>query len=221
MSRNEDTMTEDELKNAMNADPAFEKALVGALQIEVTELRMPELPEIDTDKVVSLAARRGPSKVTWYAMAASVALAAFIGLRVDLAGPSAAEDLERQVLEHMDVEPHALLISDRPVSDSRLAKVVPASIATMNHDAGLITYAMSCRINGRDVPHLVIQGEKGPVTILLMPEEMIDEARPLEGESIHGVILPVGEGSIAIIGEKEESLDRIQQNVLDSVAWST
>ena len=33
--------------------------------------------------------------------------------------------------------------------------------------------------------------------------------------------LPVGNGSIAIIGNREEQLDRIKQNVLDSVTWST
>ncbi len=80
---------------------------------------------------------------------------------------------------------------------------------------------MSCSINGNDVPHLVVQGEKGPITILLMPKERVEAASEIEGENVHGLILPVGDGSIAIIGGKEESLDRVQQNVMDSVSWST
>ena len=71
------------------------------------------------------------------------------------------------------------------------------------------------------IPHLVIQGERGPVTILLLPDEAIDDAVQIEGESINGVLLPVGSGSVAIIGERDEKLDTIQQNIVNSVTWST
>ena len=91
----------------------------------------------------------------------------------------------------------------------------------MNHEAGLITYAESCSINGRAVPHLVIQGARGPITILLMPEEPLAEASTFEGVNIKGILLPVGNGSIAIIGDREEQLDQVKENVLDSVMWST
>ena len=69
------------------------------------------------------------------------------------------------------------------------------------------------------MPHLVIQGEHGPITILLMPEEYVAEASSIDGESIKGIILPIGKGSIAIIGDREERLDQIQEKVVDSVTW--
>jgi hypothetical protein len=99
--------------------------------------------------------------------------------------------------------------------------VVPATLARLDHSAGLITYAQTCVVNGREVPHLVVQGERGPVTILLMPEEMVSGPESVTGESVQGVIIPVGSGSIAIFGEREEALDRIERKVLDSVTWST
>ena len=217
MSRDDDVMQEDDLNKLMDADPAFEDRLKAAMRIDVPELKMPDLPDLDTENVVPL--RRGPKKVTWFAMAATVALAAFIGLQV---GDHSHEGtLEEQVLAHLDGEPASFRVTDVPVSDRRLANVVPANVATMNHDAGLITYAMGCSINGKDVPHLVIQGEKGPITILLMPEEKVSGTSELEGENVHGYIIPVGDGSIAIIGGKDESLDRVQNHVLDSVSWST
>ena len=219
MSRDDETMQEDDLKKLMDSDPDFEAKLAKAMQIDVPELRIPDLPDLDTEKVVPL--RRGPKKATWFAMAATVALAAFLGFQVGERGHEHGGTLEQQILAHLDGEPEALVVTDVPVSDSRLESVVPADVATMNHDAGLITYAMSCSINGRDVPHLVIQGEKGPITIMLMPHEKVDGASEIEGDNIHGLIIPVGDGSIAIIGEKEESLDRVQQSVVDSVSWST
>ena len=143
------------------------------------------------------------------------------GLAAVVAGQQIEADALPLVLAHLDHEPYALRVTDKAVSDRRLGRVVPENVAAMSHDAGLITYAQTCVINGKKVPHLVIQGKNGPVTVLLMPDEKIESAVELEGESISGVILPVGNGSIAIIGEAGESLDTIQKSVMQSVTWST
>ena len=147
-------------------------------------------------------------------------LAAVVGIRMTNFGVTYGS-LEDQVLAHLDGELGALQVTSTPVSDSRLALVVPNNVATMNHDAGLITYAQTCLINGISVPHLVVQGEHGPITILLMPNEKISETKTIDGVNIQGVILQVGDGSIAIIGNRDEQLDTVKKNVLDSVMWST
>ncbi len=198
----------------------LEQKIARALAISVPELRLPDLPDLDTAGVVSLAARRRVTAPVWMAVAATVVLAAFVGIRMfgsDVTYPSLADE----IVAHLDHEPYALRVTDEPVDDRRLAKVVPANVAAMNHDAGLITYAQTCVINGRKIPHLVIQGEQGPVTILLLPDEAVDSPVPIVGESINGVILPVGGGSVAIIGERNEKLEAIQTNVVNSVTWST
>lgn len=191
-----------------------------ALRISVPELRMPDLPDIDTSGVVALPERRRFTSPAWLAVAATLVLAAFVGIRM-IGGNVTYASLADEIVAHLDHEPYALRVTDEPVSERRLAKVVPADVASMNHDAGLITYAQTCVINGKKVPHLVIQGERGPVTILLLPDEAIDDAVELEGESINGVLLPVGGGSVAIIGERNEELEPIRQNVMNSVTWST
>lgn len=191
-----------------------------AMQIDVPTLNLPELPAIDADNVVPLQARKPRARTAWFALAATVLLAAVVGVRMFGVGVT-YESLADEVLAHLDHEPAALRPSTTPVSDARLARAVPANVARLDHSAGLITYARSCDINGRTVPHLVIQGEHGPITILLMPQEAIAEAVSLDGENIHGVILPVGHGSIAIIGAREEKLERVEKSVLNSVMWST
>ena len=191
-----------------------------ALEISVPQLRMPELPNIDTNGVVALPARRRLTSPAWLAVAATLVLAAFVGIRM-IGGNVTYASLADEIVAHLDHEPYALRVTDEPVSERRLAKVVPAEVASMKHDAGLITYAQTCVINGKKVPHLVIQGERGPVTILLLPDEAVDDAMELQGESINGVLLPVGGGSVAIIGEKDEKLESIRQNVMNSVTWST
>jgi hypothetical protein len=198
---------------------ALEQTISRALALDVPELHMPELPEIETDNVVTLASRRF-SPPAWFAMAATVVVAALLGVRLIGTGIE-YESLADEILAHVDHEAYALRVTDVAVSDERFADVVPADVARMDRSAGLVTYAQSCVINGHQVPHLVIQGERGPVTILLMPEEMIDEAQQLSGDNVNGVILPVGNGSIAILGESDERLERIEERVLKSVTWST
>jgi len=243
MSQMNKMMNCNDYKEALTADPGFEdesghvdscascqaysaeilaldEKIAAAMAINVPALKMPELPDIDAEKVVPLIARRSMPKLAWFALAATVLLAVFIGIRTPDMGSSSGT-LEEQVLAHVDHEPMALRVTSTPVSDRRLAEVIPDNLAEMNHDAGLITYAQSCIINGKTIPHLVIQGEYGPVTILLMPDEKVATVKILDGVNIKGVILPVGNGSIAIIGSREEQLDRIKQNVLDSVTWST
>ncbi len=213
-------MNDEEYKQAIDEDPRFEATIKAALEIEVPELVMPELPEIDTDKVVSLDSRRRFGAPTWFAMAASFALVAIVVVQLFGTHPH-YDSLAEEIVAHLDHEPYALRVTDKPVSDARLDRIVPANIANLDHSGGLITYAQSCEINGKMVPHLVIQGESGPVTVLLMPDERIESAEALEGEGINGVLIPVGNGSIAIIGEKDENLDDIRRNVTNSVTWST
>jgi hypothetical protein len=209
--------------NAVKAEmQALDVRIAAALAIDVPDLKMPELLVITgEDKVVDLASRRPIRWTTpaWIGLAASVVLATVLGVRMTNTG---MEDgtLAEQVVAHLDYEPKALRVTDVAVSEERLYSVVRPAIAALDRDLGLITYAMSCKINGREVPHLVVQGEKGPVTILLMPYEMIDAPIRLEGKSIEGVILPVGDGSIAIIGERGEPIDKFRTNVKENVKWS-
>ena len=244
MSASETNMNCDAYKEAIAADPAgtFEGAshadgcascaefraemqaldtkIAKALAIDIPNLHMPDLPPVEDDNVVSLPVKSRGRAPTWMAIAAAFALAAFIGVQM-IGGPAVQyESLEAEILAHLEHEPGALRITDEAVPDTRFSSVVNASVGTMDRDVGLISYAQSCVINGKTVPHLVLQGENGPITLLLMPDEMIDVARTFMGERVNGVLIPHGSGSIAIIGENEQDLTEIEQRVVDSVEWS-
>lgn len=201
---------------------AFDAKIAKALAIDVPDLRIPELPEIEDDNVTSLPfrTRQTFSAPAWIGIAATVVLAAFIGVRMIDFDPGNGLTLSEEVLAHVDHEPGALRVTNVAVSDERFLSVVNPSVGTMDRNVGLVTYAQSCIINGKTIPHLVIQGEKGPITLLLMPEEMIDGAITLDGKGINGVIIPMGNGSIAIIAERDEPLGKIEQRIFDSVEWS-
>ena len=205
----------------------LDQKIASALEIAVPTLKLPELVPVDADeddgKVVNLPVRnhrfRHWTAPAWVGLAASLVVATVLGVRMlstDIVYPS----LAAEIVAHLDHEPKSLRITDKPVSERQLAKVVRDDIAEMDDDVGLITYARTCVINGNKIPHLVMQGKRGPITLLLLPDEMLDAAVSLDGEGITGVILPLGQGSIAIIGDRDEPLDDVRQRVADSVKWS-
>lgn len=231
-------MTEDEragveaLRSEMRD---LDETIRAALAVDVPPLTLPDLPPVEGDAVerdpvepdtvgddnvvdISSGNKRRLSAPAWLAMAAGVVLAAFVAVQTLGPQPEYAS-LAEEVVAHLDHEPPALEFSEVAVEERELAKVVNSGGADLDRDLGLITYAKSCVINGKEVPHLVMQGRSGPITLLLMPEERIDGAVPLSGESINGVILPVGDGSIAIIGGRDEDLAQIEQKVVDSVSF--
>jgi hypothetical protein len=249
MSAPDETMNCEDYKEAIAADPtesfehgaehaaacescsafkaemkALDEMLGRALHIDVPDLEMPELPALDADddKVTNLPFRRSTPMTTpaWIGIAAGFALAAVIGVQF-IGGETGSDQLlADEVLSHLDHEPWALEVTDVAVSEERFARVVNPGVGTINGSIGLVSYAQTCVIKGKPTPHLVVQGEKGPITILLMPDEPVTSALSLIGDGVTGVILPVGEGSIAIIGDREEQLQDYQQQLVNAVEWS-
>jgi hypothetical protein len=66
-----------------------------------------------------------------------------------------------------------------------------------------VRYAGVCDIRRRPGAHLVLAGERGPVTVLLMPDERVSQ-RTAARRRPEGVILPVDGGSLAIVGSRGE-----------------
>ncbi len=176
------------------------------------------------DNVVSLDARRRWRAPVWLAAAACVALVSVLVLRqphvetVDYGAQLAAE-----IVEHIGPELGAMVPATVAVSQSKLGKVLATGVGgtQLDSDAPLVSYAKSCVINGQLVPHLVMQGEAGPVTVLLLPGERVDGPVSIMRDGVEGVILPVGDGgSIAIIGRDADSVESIQKAALEAVEFS-
>jgi hypothetical protein len=248
MSTSAKIMNCDEYKEAIAADPAFvddaghdaacascagfkaevvalDERISSALAIDVPALQMPDLPIMGAaeDKVVSLAGRRKQmfAMPTWIAIAAGFALAAIVGVQFLANDGITDQELAAEILAHVDHEPWAMEATDVSVTNERITDVMAANSGTMDGNIGLVSYAQSCIINGRQIPHLVIQTSDGPVTLLLLPEEMVSMPVKLDGRGISGVILPVGDGSIALVGERSFDVDELKERVVNSVEWST
>jgi len=163
-----------------------------------------------------------PSRRRWQparlGLAASLlaAVGLTVGVWLSLPPPALAE----AVTGHLSHERNAWQTTDNPVAREVLDAVLKDGEIEFRQGFGLISYARTCSIRGHDVPHLMIQGERGPVMLLIMRDEKIDHAIPLRVDGYEGLILPVGEGSIAVVGREGEALEPLTEQISRSVDWS-
>jgi Protein of unknown function (DUF3379) len=157
----------------------------------------------------------------WFAMAASFLIAVVIAGTLWIAAPRAS--LAADVVAHMAGEPDAWAQTDVPVPPEDLAKVLDAAHVRLKSDAGMVSYAQSCLFRGHHVPHLVVQTEAGPVTVMVLAHESVSKPRPFDEEGYRGVILPAqGHGSLAVLsrGRDLQAVEKVAARVQRSVDWT-
>jgi hypothetical protein len=104
--------------------------------------------------------------------------------------------------------------SREPVPPEVLAAVL--SRAGVHYNAKLpVTYASPCPFRGHIVPHLVVQTDNGPVTVMLLSHEQVKaQAKFTEGE-YHGVVFPTGSGSIAVLAPTGREFEGALEQVVE------
>ncbi len=166
--------------------------------------------------------RRQPNK-SWLALAASVLLAAVVAGGLWLSVPD--RSLAADVVTHMKGEPQAWARTDLPVPGDALEVVLRDSHLRLAAGAGVVSYASSCGFRGHRVPHLVMQTESGPVTVMVLVHEHASGPTQFDEQGYRGVIVPVaGHGSLAVLTRGAVTdpamIARIAQRVLDSIVWT-
>ena len=156
-------------------------------------------------------------------MAASVLLAVVVAGTLWVGSPGSS--LAADVVTHMGGEPGAWLQTPVPVPDAELESVLKDSRLRLNDGAGVVSYAASCKFRGHHVPHLVIQTESGPVTVMVLVHEGAQKPVRFDEQGYRGVIVPVaGHGSLAVLTHSSttdiKTVELIAAQVLDSITWS-
>jgi hypothetical protein len=181
------------------------------------------LIDIPTKSVVLPFARRAQGPRRWMAMAASLLLALVVAAGVWLTLPQ--RSLAAAVVAHMAGEPDAWQLTDVPVPDADLNEVLKDSKLRLKPAAGVVSYASSCSFRGHKVPHLVVQTQSGPVTVMVLVHEAVRNPKQFDEQGYRGTIVPVpGHGSIAVLMRGTSSgsgdVERIAARVSDSIVWT-
>jgi hypothetical protein len=179
------------------------------------------LPVAASGNVVPLRPKRSPSAVRRFAMAASLLLGAVVAGGLWLAAPRSS--LAEDAALHMAGEPQAWKRTEVPVPAERLAAVLRDAGVLLLPGAGMVTYANICSFRGRLVPHLVVQTDAGPVTVMVLGHESVPREVRFDEHGYRGVIVPAaGHGSLAVLAQGRPDrawVDRVAARLFASVQW--
>ena len=151
-----------------------------------------------------------------YALAASVVLATAVALGVWLLRPT--DSLASEVVAHVQGEPNSWL-STLKVSPGALDHALKASGVGLDLTSDRIVYARSCWFRGHYVPHLVVQTTHGPATVLLLRHEHVTAPDDFHEGGMTGVIVPAGDGSIAVLARGKTRMDDVAGELRQEVHW--
>ncbi len=157
------------------------------------------------------------------AIAASLLLGVGLVMGLWLAVPRTT--LADDVVKHMAGEPQAWRRTDVAVPAPKLNAVLRSAHVRLAPGAGQVTYANSCLFRGHVVPHFVVQGDNGPVTVMVLVHESVRAPVAFDEQGYRGVILPVpGHGAIAVLtrgaSDDAKTVAEVAKRLLEALVWS-
>ena len=126
--------------------------------------------------------------------------------------------LGHAVMVLVDEAEHALVPRDPVGLEDIRAALRPVGIE-LDDELGVVTFASPCVVRGKLAGHIVVRGEKAPISILVMPNETVSDRLTVERADLKGVLLPLSGGTIAILSAPGEELTRIESKVLTVFRW--
>jgi hypothetical protein len=159
--------------------------------------------------------RQKPANVwSGWALAASTAVVSVLAIWALRPGATLAHD----IVAHVEYEPESWT-SDQPAPAATLAETLAKAGVALDMRSNDVMYARSCPFRGQVVPHLVVRTASGPVTVLILPHEKVQQRTSFHEDGMTGVITPAPRGSIAVLARNDDNIDAVAQQVQKSVRW--
>jgi hypothetical protein len=222
-----------QFRQIIGAEPALDSAEIAAHRTECRECaeyarqmreldgllkRALEIPVAAPSAAPVMPALSPPARQRWYAMAAGLVMTVAVGLGVWLAAPR--QVLAADLVAHIEHERDALHATDHRVPDEQLQGVLARAGLSLDPMASDVSFASTCPVRGRRVPHLVVQTAQGPVTVIVLPHEHVDGARDFDEQGYRGVVLPSGPGSVAVIARDAATVREAASRVTAAIRWN-
>ncbi len=157
----------------------------------------------------------------WLALAAgtllAIGLAGWMGYKWEhyFGVPSG---LEMAVVNHINDELDHLHV-DQDARPENLEFLLSQFGAGIEGDIGRVSFVTRCNIGRRSGVHMVVPGQQGPITVLIMPGEYLMQPRQVRSSRFSGVIVPTVYGSMAVVGEKLEPVEKVVEKMRRTIIW--
>lgn len=185
---------------------ALDRAILSALRTRADELH----PSARLRSIVGRPAWR---------IAAGLVLSIALGGLIWMSGTRSS--FADEVIAHAQQEPTSLIHTLDVVPDADLAAVLEREGLRLRSGLMRISYAQGCRFHGAFAPHLVVQSDQGPVTVLVLPHERARTTiERIHTSGFDAVILPAARGVLVAVG-RGAAVETVARTALHALEYST
>jgi len=187
--------------------------------------RLKHLAAIDVTAAPNTSATVKRVTPRYMALAASLVVA--VGLTLSLlpsSGPN-AQDMEfhDRMLSHIYME-EPRFEADSNTSWRQVSEIIESNGGHFKEDdrtrALRIKFVKNCGLStDEDAAHIVLEGSKGAVQVLLVKGSAVSSTFQLKDQRFAGRVMPLGTGTLVIVGEKDEPLDGVQNLITENFEW--
>jgi hypothetical protein len=159
--------------------------------------------------------RRKPAPTRRFALAASVVLGLLVAGGAWLFRPSTA--LAAAVVAHVEDEADSWNMQ-QPLPPAEVADILRVAKAQFDSPYPIV-YGFPCPFQGSRVAHLVLMTGQGTMTVMLIPHEQVRRRTTISQHGMHGVLVPVGSGSVALLTRDGAISDEMVEKIVSRVRW--
>ncbi|MGY3943641.1 DUF3379 domain-containing protein [Aeromonas tecta] len=237
------------IAHPMDTDPAFLEAAQAApanrkhldemqqldrqlrrtLEVEVPaglaeRILLRQAMEVDDDVVIPLPPP--PARSSWRPLAIAASVAFLLGMStrwVSWPVQAPAElSLAQVAMAHVYGEEPFIKDVDEKVNLQTInAKMEKYGATLMDMQGMKVTYVNHCAFYQGPALHMVIQGKMGPVTLFLVPKHVPLTLQPHFADgTLKGEILPLKGANMVLIGDMQEQLAPVAQQLESHLHWS-
>jgi len=211
-------------KNLVDESKSFDKLLKDSLKVEV--------PSDLADKIMfeqSFALERDKNiSARWHiAIAASIAFIIGISLPMmssllysPLNNEQTQYDIGTIALQHVQNEYFLTAKANENASLQTVNAKLAVYGAEAQKDLGEVLFVNYCSFEGTSALHMILNGEKGRVTVFVVPEKgNFIPADSFSGDHLKGISEKIGKASVVIVGEMDEPLEMMKEKLDSSIKW--
>lgn len=209
--------TSDCAKNLVEESKEFDKLLKQSLKVEV--------PTDLVDKIMleqSFAIERDKNMSARWHIAIAASIAFVIGLSLPMLGSLSTPqfDIGTVALQHVQEEYFLTAKANENATLQNVNAKLAIYGATAKEGLGEVLFVNYCRFEGTSALHMILKGEKGRVTVFVVPEDAdFKPSAEFSSQYLKGISERVGKASVVIVGERDEPLEAMKEKLDKSIKW--
>ncbi|NKC13153.1 MAG: DUF3379 family protein [Gammaproteobacteria bacterium] len=208
LAQSKDAQFEAELAQAVNID--WPSSLASRILARVRQLsRVRQISNI-------IPLRLRTSTLIQFALAASIAVAVAAGSLLALG--QSDERLVDRAIAHVDHE-QWMFERNEPLPMDLVRPVARMAGIEMTELPGKVTLVYPCPWDNKRNFHFVMVGTHDKVTVMVMPGQYVDAHQSASARRYSAVVIPVRNGSLAVVGHPQENLKSHAEQVRKVLRW--